>query len=111
MNPSRWSGEAWRWLIGTIAFIIASSITWTWAVAGSKGEIERSVEGVTVRVVSLEKSDVEQSVKLDAITARASSTEIAIAGIVPQLMAINQSLTEIKADVRETRAARAKEAK
>lgn len=55
------------------------------------------------RVDSLEKTTDEQAKKIEAIQVKASATDVAIAGIVPQLTAINQGIGEIKADIRDIR--------
>jgi hypothetical protein len=48
----------------------------------------------------------EVQAELKAVKEKASATDIAIAGIVPQLTAINQGIGEIKADVRDLRNAK-----
>lgn len=58
------------------------------------------------RVDTLEKTQAEQAADLKVIQAKASATDVAIAGIVPQLTAINQGIGEIKADVRDIRNAK-----
>lgn len=59
------------------------------------------------RVETLEKSAESQASKIEAIELKASATDVAIAGIVPQLSAINQGLLRIESDVRELRRAAA----
>lgn len=59
------------------------------------------------RVETLEKSDEAQAAKIDAMELKASATDVAIAGIMPQLSAINQGLLRIESDVRELRRAAA----
>jgi hypothetical protein len=46
------------------------------------------------------------AVEVEAVKARASATDVAIAGIMPQLAAIQQGVVEIKADVRDIRSQR-----
>lgn len=55
------------------------------------------------RVDSLEKVADIQAQKIEAMQIKASATDIAIAGIVPQLAAINEGVSDIKADIRELR--------
>jgi hypothetical protein len=54
MNPGRWSGEVWRWLLGIVVLVVVSSVTWTWAVAGTKQQMERSVDAVSGKVDTLQ---------------------------------------------------------
>lgn len=57
------------------------------------------------RVEALEKVAADLAVDQKAQQARTSSVEVAIAGIVPQLTAINQGVADIKDDIREMRRA------
>lgn len=54
MNPGRWSGEVWRWLLGIVVLVVVSSVTWTWAVAGTRMALERSVDAVSGKVDTLQ---------------------------------------------------------
>ena len=58
------------------------------------------------RVDSLEEGQKAMAADIKVIQARASATDVAIAGIVPQLNAINQGVSEIKSDIRDIRNAK-----
>ena len=58
------------------------------------------------RVDALEQSQTSQGAKIEALQAKTSATDVAIAGIVPQLQSINQGVSDIKSDIREIRADR-----
>lgn len=58
------------------------------------------------RVDAVEKVQLDHTAELKAIQVRASATDVAIAGIIPQLTAINQGIIEIKADMRDIRQAK-----
>jgi 5,10-methylenetetrahydrofolate reductase len=58
------------------------------------------------RVDSLEDGQKSIVADIKIIQAKASATDVAIAGIVPQLTAINQGVGEIKADIRDIRNAK-----
>ena len=58
------------------------------------------------RVDAVEKVQGEHTAELKAIQIKSSATDVAIAGIVPQLTAINQGITEIKGDIRDIRNAK-----
>jgi len=55
------------------------------------------------RVDALEKTQADQGADIKVMQAKASATDVAIAGIVPQLTAINAGVREIKDDIRELR--------
>jgi cell shape-determining protein MreC len=89
VNPGRWSGEVWRWLLGVVVLVVVSSVTWTWAVAGTKQTLERSVDVVSGRVDTLkEKVDGNEKTaaamvagvlkELDAREAKAKAEALAV---------------------------------
>lgn len=89
MNPGRWSGEVWRWLLGIVVLVVVSSVTWTWAVAGTKQQMERSVDAVSGKVDTLQvevRSNDRQTAALvagvlkeiDAREARAKAEAVAV---------------------------------
>jgi hypothetical protein len=89
MNPGRWSGEVWRWLLGLVAAAVVSSVTWTWAVAGTKQEMERSVDAVSGKVdtlqVEVRSNDRQQASlvagvlkEIDAREAKAKAEAVAV---------------------------------
>jgi hypothetical protein len=56
------------------------------------------------RIDKLEERQAELRSQMEVMRAKASATDVAIAGIMPQLVTIQQSLAEIKADIRDLRA-------
>lgn len=58
------------------------------------------------RVTAVERVQAEHTAELKVVNARASATDVAIAGIMPQLAAIQQGVSDIKADVRDLRNAK-----
>jgi hypothetical protein len=58
------------------------------------------------RVDAVEKGQAELVADLKAVQAKAAATDVAIAGIAPQLAAMNQGILRIESDVREIRRAK-----
>jgi hypothetical protein len=59
------------------------------------------------RVDQVEKNQAELVAELKAVQAKAAATDVAIAGIAPQLAAMNQGILRIESDLRELRRASA----
>ena len=55
------------------------------------------------RVDAVEKGQADIMADLKAVQAKAAATDVAIAGIAPQLAAMNQGILRIESDVREIR--------
>lgn len=56
------------------------------------------------RVDALEKADEKRGDEIHALQLKTAATDVAIAGIIPKLDAIDKGVGDIKADVREIRA-------
>lgn len=59
------------------------------------------------RVDAVERGHVEIMADLKEVHAKAAATDVVIAGIAPQLAAMNQGILRIESDVREIRRAKA----
>lgn len=59
------------------------------------------------RVDSVERGQAEMIAEMKEIKAKAAATDVVIAGIAPQLAAMNQGIIRIESDVREIRRVKA----
>lgn len=57
------------------------------------------------RVEALEEKSKQAEEKMDTLQGKASATDVAIAGIIPQLTAIQLGISDIKSEIRDIRSA------